>query len=407
MPSGIAVVHGTAAVVDRFNARHRPLIGFLVAGSLNCAGEFEPASSASGTSDSMAPNEGLSPASFADATDVLDDAGVNAEVQDASSPLEAGRYSFADSNFGGVVGAVDARASDAGPSDTGTTGSLDHFSVEFMSRGLNIDGEDEIRLTCDDAVSGVEGHQPCDVGAGSFTYEVWLFGDAVSNANVSGLPVDVDRNTYDWIDGNIFLDRDVFGGSCDGRDFGASIIDERVSFGIGGLPGGGPLTIYGSTRVVNTPPMWHHVALVYDDAAPGNQLRIHVDGILDHRSSTAISDGNRSIPDVGCTAGSASSALRQVDLAIGTEKHGFSGISFEGRVGRIRIWDVARTEAQIADNWDREIACSANGLVARIELEEGSGRVAADGCGISPDGTVDLGSRGQTQWVMDGPPIHR
>lgn len=295
-------------------------------------------------------------------------------------------------------------ATDAAPvPDGGPFSSM--WSVQLVGPGDNIDGEDEIRVACDDATAGAGGHMPCDVGAGSFTFEMWLKGSASANANTSGAGPDSERAAYDWIDGNIFLDRDVYGGSCDGQDFGASIINGRVSFGVGVEDGSGPLTIDGSTPVVETPAVWHHVALVYDDGP--NRLRIYVDGQLDMESTQALFDADRSIPDSGCTQGSASSAARQVDLVFGAEKHGFDDIGFDGRIGAIRIWSVARTTAEIGASWNRTVSCSSAGLVARYDLEEGNGTATNDACGVSPTATVDLGTRGRTMWVNDGPPIQQ
>ncbi len=341
---------------------------------------------------------GLPDAGAGDAVVVLPDAGGSSDA--VVSLPDAGLTDAGGSGDAGDAGLRDASSIDGGPVTT-----VDLNSIEFVKNGVNIDSEDEIRVACDDAVAGAAGHEPCDVGAASFTYEVWLYGDAANNTNASTVGTDVDVAAYDWIDGNIFLDRDVFGGTCDGYDFGAAIIDDRVAFGIGAVGSSGPLTIYGSTDVVETPAAWHHVALVYDDVPVGNELRIYVDGALDYTSTTTLTDVDRSIPDTGCTQGLASSAARQAEIVFGGEKHGFNGISFDGRIGRIRIWDVARTSAEISANWDQEVSCTAVGLVALYDLETGSGTVATEACGVSPDGTIDLGTRSLTSWVKDGPVI--
>lgn len=338
---------------------------------------------------------------------------VRSDVRDANSDgaLDATNDAAEDASAdGGMDGSPDGMGPDATP-DTGRGDVAtpdagaplgDMWSVE-LSDGSNIDGEDEIRLVCDDATPGAGGHQPCDVGAGSFTYEVWIKADAADNPQTSGVGLDAERSTYRWIDGAIFIDRDAFGGSCDGRDFGASIIDGRVAFGVGQLPSGGPLTIYGSTPVVQTPAVWRHIAVVYDDDVSPNQLRVYVDGALDVQSTGFLGDADRSIPDMGCTQGSASSAARQVEIAFGNEKHGFDGIALVGRIARFRIWSVARTTAELAATWDAEVGCAAPGLVGDYPLEEGMGGSSSDVCGRSPNAIVDLGTRSLTRWVADGP----
>lgn len=393
------------------------LVSLLVVASLGCTqddGQVDTGE-ARGDSEVTGRDAGFNGSPDARASDAeAFDAGANA-IRDVDT-VEVGTFDStvadapaADATRGVGVDAVapDAEAPDAELVDTGPPadgGPVDMFAVEMDRNFTNIDGEDEITIICDDAVAGAGGHQLCDVGAGSFTYEVWLRGDAASNPNTSGVGMDVDQANYQWIVGNIFLDRDIFGGSCDGRDFGASVVDGRVSFGVGAtLSGSGPLTVYGSTPVVETPAVWRHVALVHDD--PAGRLRIFVDGVLDVESTSLLPSADRSIPDEGCSQGSASSAARQVELAIGTEKHGFGTISFDGRIARVRIWDVARTAPEILAGWSQVVPCQTAGLVARYDLDEGAGSVGTDACGGSPNAIVSLGSRGLTRWVVDGPAL--
>ncbi len=271
------------------------------------------------------------------------------------------------------------------------------FAVR-VDGGQNAHYEDQFYLVCDDAVPGANS-AACDVGTGDFSYELWIRAEAASNSNSSRGPYGPDSEVfaYDWIDGNIFLDRDVWGGSCDGRDFGAAILDGRVGFGTGGGPSG--FTLYGSTPV--TDGLWHHVALVRE---AGVALRIYVDGVLDVESAQYAQSDDLSIPDAGCTQGSAIGPEHQPVLVVGQEKHGLGGISLTGDFDELRIWASARSGAEIASTWNRVVDCGDDpALVGYYRFEAGTGTVAGDLCQRSPDGVVDNGTAGRGEWISDAP----
>ena len=61
---------------------------------------------------------------------------------------------------------------------------------------------------------------------------------------------------------------------------------------------------------------------------------------------------------------------------------------FPGRLDEARIWNVARTGAQIRANKNSEIAEPATGLIGRWGLDEGSGTTVADSSGSGINGTL-------------------
>jgi hypothetical protein len=95
---------------------------------------------------------------------------------------------------------------------------------------------------------------------------------------------------------------------------------------------------------VRTPNTWHHVAFTYD----GDKGRLYVDGV--HVDSTNNpSKWSGKIPDATSV--------------------GFIGSRFNGNLDEVRVWSVARTEAQIKANMDSLSDISATGLVAYYTMD--------------------------------------
>lgn len=107
---------------------------------------------------------------------------------------------------------------------------------------------------------------------------------------------------------------------------------------------GGWQTISYAYPSLNT---WHHLALTYD----GSIIKLYLDGVLvNSRAATGTIDANTNV------------------LALGNQT-GF-GEFYGGRVDELRLWNVARTQAQIAASKDVEIAAQAN-LIAYYKFNEG------------------------------------
>lgn len=106
---------------------------------------------------------------------------------------------------------------------------------------------------------------------------------------------------------------------------------------------------------VNTYPTgcWTHVAATYD----GSVMRIFVNGVQE--GSTV--------------AGPVSILTTTNPLLIGTDPTEVGGTrDFNGSIDEVRIWNVARTPAEIREYYNKEII-SATGLVGRWGMNEGSG----------------------------------
>lgn len=270
-------------------------------------------------------------------------------------------------------------------------------ALRFYGTGVGPPGQqDRVRITIDDDAPGPDASAPCDVGAGGFTIELWVRGTLADNstANDGG-----DNETFDirWIDGNIIVDRDIFGGSD--RKWGISISGGFIRFGTSrGDDGVDQLdsTIEGNVNVLDG--QWHHIACVRD-AATGRK-HLYIDGVLDYTGLPDISTTDISFPNDG-----APGAITQWGpyIVLAAEKHdaGASFPSFNGYMDEVRIWNVARTQAEIAGDYQDVIAANTPGLVAYYRFEEGAGMSVGDASTAgSPDGELIAGAPGNGEWVL-------
>ncbi len=95
---------------------------------------------------------------------------------------------------------------------------------------------------------------------------------------------------------------------------------------------------------------WHHFACTYD----GSTAKLYLDGGL-----VATSNYSGSI------------ATNTNSLVIGRQ-YGFNNEWYTGSIDELRIWNVARTAAEIANNYTVEIDPTTTGLVAYYNFNQGS-----------------------------------
>jgi hypothetical protein len=129
-----------------------------------------------------------------------------------------------------------------------------------------------------------------------------------------------------------------------------------------------PITGTGVIAADNT---WHHVAATYDGAT----WNLYLDGNLD---GTLLVGATR--PPNTATA---------VTTAVGTSMNssGTAAGFFAGTVDEVRIWSVARTQAQIQAAKNQELT-SGTGLVGRWGLNEGTGSSLANSVAGGVSGTA-------------------
>jgi len=126
---------------------------------------------------------------------------------------------------------------------------------------------------------------------------------------------------------------------------------------------------------------WHHAAATYD----GNTWRLYLDGNLE---ATLV---------VG--ASPRADSIQQVGLGVMLQSNGTPIGRFRGVFDEARVWNVARSEAQILASINSEVT-SAPGLVARWGFSECAGNTVVDSIAPPANGTITgTGS----SWVPGAP----
>ena len=124
--------------------------------------------------------------------------------------------------------------------------------------------------------------------------------------------------------------------------------------------------------------VWYHAAATYD----GNKWQLFLNGVLESELVVGRPLRNDSIQHAAL-----GTAMNSTGVASGF---------FAGTLDEARIWNVARSAAQILAGRDVDIA-SAVGLVGRWGLDDGGGTLAADSSGSNVTGTLVNGPL----WVGD------
>ncbi|MEM9545846.1 MAG: LamG-like jellyroll fold domain-containing protein [Bacteroidota bacterium] len=111
---------------------------------------------------------------------------------------------------------------------------------------------------------------------------------------------------------------------------------------------------------------WHHVAAVVNNGT----VTLYIDG-------QPAGSGTYPVSPTPC----------ELAFTIG-ESTGFPGRVFNGIIDELRVWNVARTATQLADNATVDLTGSESGLIAYFPLNEGSGTTAGNRVDPSSSGTL-------------------
>ena len=162
-------------------------------------------------------------------------------------------------------------------------------------------------------------------------------------------------------------------------DYGANLVGSRNTFVIKpnlsiGFTSGGTNANIGSSVSAVTLNQWNHVAFVLD----GGTGYLYVDGVQ-------VGTGSLSTVNTPSTG---------ANLMIGQRVSGGT-IPFKGKIDEVRVWNVARTAAQIIADTGKVICPPRTGLVAYHNFDHGTAggsntgvTVSADSSGSNNNGTL-------------------
>ncbi|HEX2808675.1 MAG TPA: LamG-like jellyroll fold domain-containing protein, partial [Kineosporiaceae bacterium] len=136
--------------------------------------------------------------------------------------------------------------------------------------------------------------------------------------------------------------------------------------------------IVGTTTIVNG--TWHHAAATYDGAT----FRLYLDGNLE--------------ASVASTDGPGTSSAHHAAFATAMDTAGVPGGYFNGVLDEVRIWNLARSQAQILSSRDLELT-SGTGLLGRWGMNEGVGTAVGNSVASGPNGAAVNGPL----WVSGSP----
>lgn len=212
------------------------------------------------------------------------------------------------------------------------------------------------------------------LNAAQFTLEVWFrrtgagVGTTTSSAGGNGLTSPAvpllakgrGEGDYTNVDMNYFL----------GIDTATNRLAADFEDSAAVSPNPNNHAIFGATTIPPTDNTWRHAAATYD----GVTFRLYLDGRLEAKANVGVPPRSDSIQRTAL--GSA--------LTSGGTAAGF----FRGQLDEPRIWNVARTGAQIRANKDLEITAPQANLIGRWGLDDGSGPTAVDSSASNVPGTL-------------------
>jgi hypothetical protein len=278
-----------------------------------------------------------------------------------SSPSPPDTSSAVDASAGGAEAASDGGG--------GPTFTLDDGGMDGAISDASNDAPDGDASTVDASEAGSTGALELDgiddfarvlrqVQA-DFTLEAWIR-TTTSRAG---------SNFYDGL-GVIYAD---VAGSA--NDFGTSILNGKLAFGTVDL------TIQSTSTV--TTGVWVHVAAVRVQAS--GTMRVLVNGTQEAQTT------------------SGSTAQLNAPSTINFGGNTIDNRYFKGTMDEVRIWNVARTTAQIQGAMKTRLAGNEAGLVGYWRFDDGSGSVAIDSSGSANSASLGAGTvAAQPAWVSPG-----
>jgi len=152
-------------------------------------------------------------------------------------------------------------------------------------------------------------------------------------------------------------------------------IDSNVLY-VGARSGGQANVVtvdLGASSPAVTPNAWHHLAATFDAAT--RTLTVYIDGVQRARQALSFVPAGNSAP-----------------LIVG--RSGAAGDYWRGKLDDLRIWNVARSAAEVSANYRTTFSTPPPGLVGYWRFDEGSGTTAFDKGGASAQNMTLFGGAG-------------
>ena len=185
-----------------------------------------------------------------------------------------------------------------------------------------------------------------DLGGGSLSLEAWVYRDGGTERKIFSKWNDF---TGDYQCGiQVYTDQKLF--------FNVRQSDDTVAIA------------RGSTVILAG--VWYHVAGVAD--ASTSELSIYVNGNKETLQSDPGWDGT----------------IRSVSMEANIGRKCTAQHYWDGRIDEVRVWDVARTQAQIRSDMSRMLSGTEGGLVGYYRFDESSGQALTDSSPSGNDGIL-------------------
>ncbi|MBL8156197.1 MAG: hypothetical protein JNM70_18605, partial [Anaerolineae bacterium] len=233
------------------------------------------------------------------------------------------------------------------------------YSLRFYGNGTG--DIDRVKIPVDPANSA-------DIG-GNFTIEFFIRVNAEENRSGA-----CTTGEAGWTNGNIILDRDIFGPGDNG-DFGISLFGQSGVIAFGATRNTTGDTICGTRNVVDG--KWHHIAVTRDSTT--GAMALYVDGVLDGTITGPTGD-------ISYRDGRATSWPNDPFLVIGAEKHDYAPEypSYSGWFDELRISTNIRYTAAFTPPTQPFVKDTHTALL--YHFDEGTGDQITDSSGNGTNG---------------------
>jgi hypothetical protein len=131
-----------------------------------------------------------------------------------------------------------------------------------------------------------------------------------------------------------------------------------------------------TTIVANT---WYHLAGVF---ASATDRRLYLNGVLEASDTSSVTFTN----------------VITNQVLFGLQRTLTPNNYLDGKLSDVRIWNTARTETEILDNYNKRLIGNETGLVGYWKLSEGISAVAKDFTSNANDATIT-----EAVWIVDEP----